>query len=276
MLTTSNNWGYSVGMGIEEHAPSYVRFYRAHEWGRILKHPLSVERLNDPETYVHHTAGNPYRSWDGPRAMQELQRQAHAQGHATVAYDVVVHRSAAGIISVMEGRGAARSAATLDRNEEGEAVCIMGYFHPGSSLSQRPTDADLEGIAWGIAWGIDNGWSSRDTQILGHRDNPRHPNATACPGDHLYVRLPDIRFLISLIMNATPVPPEEDDMRPTCFHEDTRLNGVFANVGGRWIPWLGSRPADIPYFKGDHPWTREQILHDQGPEAETLWRQRMS
>lgn len=194
-------------MTVHAHKPPWLRFLTAMEWGRELKHPMATETLNDPETYVHHTAGNPYRAWTGEQAMRELQRQSHNQGYATVAYDVVVHERADSTITVMEGRGGWRSAATKDRNEEGEAICAMGYFHPGHALSAQPSPRMIEGIAWGIAWMMEWGWSAGDTRILGHRDNPRHPSATSCPGDYLYGQLPTIRNRVIQIITPPPVPP---------------------------------------------------------------------
>ena len=222
-------------MSVESRAPSWIRFLRADQWGRELIHPMASEHLNDPETYVHHTAGNPHANRDAIWAMRELQNFSHRKGFATVGYDVVNHHTADGIVTVMEGRGAARSAATRDRNEEGEAICLMGYFQPGHQLSARPTERELHGLAWGIAWMIEQSWSSRTTQILGHRDNPRHPKATTCPGDFLYGRLPEVRDLVASILAPPPpqpvIPeyPTGDDMiQPIAKYRnsDTRYYGV--------------------------------------------------
>jgi hypothetical protein len=244
---------------IEQRAPSWITFLTAEQWGRQLIHPMHPEHLNDPETYVHHTAGNPYRAWTGAQAMQELQRQAHNKGMATVSYDVVVHRAATGRVTIMEGRGAARSAATKDRNEEGEAICMMGYFHPGHALSAQPTDSEIEGIAWGIAWMMERGWSARDTKILGHRDNPRHPNATSCPGNFLYARLKDIRNNVRLITSTpAPLPPPPPPPPPITYptgadmihpvakfrNSDTRHFGAPLNANRDYE--FGLDPARIP------------------------------
>ena len=238
---------------VEQRAPEWIRFLRADEWGRKLTHAMSPERLNDPETYVHHTAGNPHANWDAVAAMRQLQDFSHKKGYATVAYDVVNHHSNDGTVTIMEGRGAARSAATKDRNEEGEAICLMGYFQPGHSLSAQPTQRELEGLAWGIAWMMEQGWSSPTTQILGHRDNPRHPNATSCPGDFLYGRLPEVRAMVEAIVTPPPPPPiptlpsGDDDMyHPIAKfrNSDTRYYGVpmQPNVDHRF----GLDPAKIP------------------------------
>lgn len=191
---------------VEERAPKWITFLRANEWGIDWKNPPHPEKLEDPETFVHHTAGS--RMGANPvTAMRQLQRISYSMNYSTVAYDVVVHRDTFNEhITIMGAREAWRSAATKDRNEEGEAICLMGYFQPGHTLSQRPTDREVEGLAWGIAWMIEHGWSAKDTNILGHRDNPRHPNATSCPGNYLYDQLPIIRGLVTAIL--TPPPPE--------------------------------------------------------------------
>ena len=92
-------------------------------------------------------------------------------------------------------------------SEEGEAVCLIGYFHPGHKLSRQPHPDEIEGVARGIVWGIEHGWIARDARILGHRDNPAHPGATGCPGDYLYAQLPTIRRRVQELLN-----PQEDDM----------------------------------------------------------------
>lgn len=241
-------------MSVEQRAPKWVQFMTAHEWGRELIHPMVTEKLDDPETYVHHTAGNPSSNINPAVAMRSLQRMSHDKGYATVSYDVVCHYSDTGIFTIMEGRGAWRSAATKDRNEEGEAICMMGYFQPGHPLSARPTDAEIEGLAWGIAWMKEQGWSARDTRILGHRDNPRHPGATSCPGDWLYARLPDIRNNVRLIESTPPPPPPPPPTHPVgadMIHpvakfrnSDTRQYGVPIEANKDYE--FGLDPARVP------------------------------
>jgi hypothetical protein len=73
----------------------------------------------------------------------------------------------------------------------------------------------------------------------------------------------------------SPPPLQEDDDMPVCFVTDTKLRGTFALCSGRWVPWLFPVPDGVPHFTGDHAWTREQILDHQGPNAASLWRERM-
>lgn len=170
------------------------RYLTAGQWGIRWARPPAGERTPDGETYVHHTAGG-QMSTDAAQAFRLLNEYAiTSKGYSALDYDLLVHYDpAADVCTIGEGRGPWMSAATKDRNEQGEAVCVLGYFHPGHQLSRRPHPAELEGVARAIVWGIENSWIARDTIILGHRDNPAHPGATGCPGDYLYEQLDTVR-----------------------------------------------------------------------------------
>lgn len=186
------------------------RYLRASEWGMRWAKPPAVEKLADPEVYVHHTAGNRF-STDAATAFRTINDYAiNTKGYSALDYDILVHRNTvSGLVTIGEGRGPYRSAATLDRNEEGEAICVMGYFHPGHKLSEQPHPDEVEGVALGIVWGIENGWIAADAKILGHRDNPAHPGATGCPGDYLYAHMDTIRRRVTELLTP-PVPPTQE------------------------------------------------------------------
>ncbi len=134
------------------------RYLRATEWGMRWAKTPATEKLNDPEVFVHHTAGNRF-STDAATAFRTINEYAiNTKGYSALDYDILVHRDTkTGVVTIGEGRGPYRSAATLDRNEEGEAVCLMGYFHPGHRLSEQPLPDEGEGLSRGIAWGIELG-----------------------------------------------------------------------------------------------------------------------
>lgn len=184
------------------------RYLRATEWGMRWAKPPATEKLNDPEVFVHHSAGG-RMSTDAATAFRALNEYAiTGKGYSALDYDILVHRNTStGLITIGEGRGPWRSAATLDRNEEGEAICVMGYFHPGHKLSEQPHPDEVEGVALGIVWGMELGWIARDAKILGHRDNPAHPGATGCPGDYLYAYMQTIRDRVAALL-APPTLPE--------------------------------------------------------------------
>src|SRR5690606_29631041 len=163
------------------------RYMRNTEWGIWYAHPPLTEKLGDPEVFYHHTAGSHLGT--SLEVLRRMNEADIARGYACIGYDIVVHRDVTtGVGTIAEGRGGFRSAATLDRNEEGEAICLVGHFHPGAPLkySRHPHPDELEGLALATVWGIERGWIASSYAPFGHRDNPAHPGATACPGDYLY------------------------------------------------------------------------------------------
>lgn len=192
------------------------RYATAKEWGMTWKRPAVPEKLADPEAYVHHSAGGRL-SLDAFTAFRMLNRMAQdSKDYSALDYDILVHRNVStGLITIGGGREEWMSAATLDRNEAGEAICLLGYFHPHHSLSEYPTDDEIEGIARAIVWGMEKGWIGKTAKILGHRDNPAHLNATACCGDYLYGELPTVRGIVDRILNIKPVPVPTPKPLPT-------------------------------------------------------------
>ena len=249
--------------------PARFRWYEFSEWGGHFRHAPSSEKPSDTEVYVHHTAGSRL-SQNGPEAFRRLQDQAYGRNYATVAYDIMVHRSTDdGTISIGGGRMQWRSAATRDRNEIGEAVVLMGYFHPGHKLSQAPTADELEGLAYAIAILIERGLVVRTAFCLGHRDNPAHPGATACPGDYLYPHIAQVWHraleLLDMASGTLPPPPpppvtdlgqylvRQGDspwkMAEMFLGNGTRWPEIVAANGGKQTPHPGER-WNIPGYTG--------------------------
>jgi hypothetical protein len=218
----------------EEPVTSF-RYLRAAEWGMRWARPPIAEKLSDPEAYVHHSAGAHVN--DAVTAFRALNEYAiNTKGYSALDYDVLVHRDkVTGLVTIGGGREGWLSAATLDRNELGEAICVLGYFQPGHQLSRQPHDDEIEGVALAIVWGIKHGWISPDAKILGHRDNPAHPGATSCPGDYLQAQLPTIRARVAELL-----APPEDDMEPLDVpdrvYDSRQTGGTFAAGEVRKIP----------------------------------------
>ena len=193
---------------VELAGTTYV-YLTAEDWGMWWDRPPATERLDDKEGYIHHSAGNPFKDWDGAAAFQEMNRRAiQSKGYSAIDYDGMVHYNPHhDVCTIGMARGRWRSAAQLDRNQEGEAWCALGYFHPGHSLSERPHPAIIEGLARGFAWSIELGHLSPNAVMLGHRDNPAHPGATGCPGDYLYPYVRPIGVRVRELLQ--PQPPED-------------------------------------------------------------------
>lgn len=198
---------------LEAIAPEWLDFIRAEEWGIKWKRPPVKEGLADEETYIHHGAGGRFGN-DAAEAMRRLQRWYHdRKNYSTIAYDIMVHRSlSTGRVAVCGAREGWLSAATLNRNDIGEAICLFGYFHPGHLLSEHPSAREIEALAFAVAWSIAHGWSAPDTKVLGHRDNPKQTTDTSCPGDYLYPHVPHIaRRAFELLDIASAPPPKPPD-----------------------------------------------------------------
>lgn len=208
------------------------------------------------EVYIHQTAGRdpvhefPTGDNDPGDAFRALNEYAiNGKGYSAVDYSILVHTGPSLRTTIGIARGEYVPAATLHRNTESKAICLLGWFGPPDPRypwtkdhARVPLPQELEAIADAIVFGIHEGWIRRDAKILGHRDNPEHPNATACPGDYLQAALPTIRALVAERLNPpkpgpTPPPtdPTEDDMTPEYFNvAPDRLNqsaALFARVG---------------------------------------------
>ena len=223
------------------------RYMTAAEWGMTWVRPPVTELQKDPECYVHHTAGPVLE--DAAATFRMLNAYAqNTKGYSALDYDILVHRNPrTGVITIGEGRGKWLSAATLDRNEQGEAIVLCGYFHPGNTLSRQPHVDELEGIAKGIVWGMQQEWISLTTTILGHRDNPAHPNATACPGDYLYDKLPWIRARVAELMAPPPPPvpaPTPNPDPPLALGEDEMRIVIASDANGTY--WCGNGITRFP------------------------------
>jgi hypothetical protein len=153
--------------------------------------------------------------------------------------------------------------------ENGQSFGVLFLLGVGEEI----TDLMIDKWRWLRDVLIADGSLDPNVEQLQHRQMPGA--ATACPGKSIIRRWPELLLPYhNAPPTATPADPEEDDMQPTIIITDTKLVGVFANVAGRWIPWLGPIPAGVPTWSGDHPWTRAQILDDQGPYGADLWRDR--
>jgi hypothetical protein len=185
------------------------RYLTAADWGGTWTRPPVKERLLDPECFIHHTAGNPMSDRPAEEALRILNGYAQTgKGYSFLDYDYLVHyEKASDLFTIAEGRGEWLSAATHDRNELGEAICLFGYFHPGSTHTQRPTAGHVEATALGIVRMIERGLLAPDCEILGHYENPAHPGDTGCPGSYYIPHIPTVRQRVAELL----APPIEDD-----------------------------------------------------------------
>lgn len=179
------------------------------DWGADPEHPRRGHPLGPAhrtEVFIHHTViidddatVNEWESRDEVKArMRQLQTIRPELG-LDVPYNFVAFCMADGDLVLGEGRGLGRTGShTAGHNRSALGIAFEGNFE----LEPLPAhfDAQLDGLAaWLQELRDDRGFSELGTvqpddperQVFGHRD----VTATACPGEHLFARLPRIRFV---------------------------------------------------------------------------------
>jgi hypothetical protein len=257
-----NRTGYRIVPRIEAGLPVEVRTSSGG-----LRPPLSNERW----TTAHYTGNNiDYTGKDAAEIARQIQRVFSAS--KPFEYNYVIGQEDDDRIIEFAGKFQAAHSG----GENGDSFGVLFLLGVGEEI----TDLMIDKWRWLRDVLIADGSLSPNVEQLQHRQMPKA--ATACPGESIIRRWPE--FLLPYhntqpVIQPTTIPTitEEDDMKPSIIVTDTRLVGVFANIGGRWVPWLGDpNLAGVETWTGDHPWTRAQILSDQGPEGAALWKARQT
>lgn len=190
---------------------SRIQYMTKDQWGYRETAPIEAAPPIDGINYlfVHHTAGR--HSSNASVAFRNLNESCIREGHRAIYYNFLVHYDAVtDTLTIAEGRGDRRSGATKDQNLRSLTICVLGYFHPGD-LQTPLYNEHVAGTTLGIKWMIDRNLvrlpDGAEVRILGHRDNPLHLGATACPGGVLYARMNDIRNGVTALFTP-PGRPE--------------------------------------------------------------------
>ena len=163
------------------------------EWGARLPKRTMPLLKNRPKIFIHHTAGpRPSIAGEFGEARKHQDLHMDVKGWFDLAYSFVITPSG----RILEGRGfGIRPGATRRENTTSYAIVFQGYFH--RPVNEKPADVTIEAAGWLIKQLVAGGWVTEDVEIVGHRDSG-YAN-TACPGDHLYERLNDIRQAGSIL-----------------------------------------------------------------------------
>ena len=159
------------------------------------------------QVHVHHTAsGNDYSRRDVPALIRSFYRyHTRSLGWSDIGYNFLVDRFGRTWVGRAGGPSRPiRGAHTLGFNHTSVGVAVIGNYESAAAVDRIVT-AIVRLAAWKLdrydrkprgrtrvySHGSDKypkGWV-RLKVIDGHRDT----NDTACPGDHLYAKLPEIR-----------------------------------------------------------------------------------
>jgi hypothetical protein len=193
------------------------------EWGADESWRNGGPRYNDTiqQVHVHHTANsNDYSEDEVPALLRGIYRyHTHTLGWSDIAYNFLVDRF--GRTWVGRAGGAAkpvRGAHTLGFNGTSTGVAVIGNYEivdagPATLTAIVRLAAwklamygrDPEGTAAVVSEGSDK-YAASQLVVLPVIDGHRDTNDTACPGQHLYDRLPDIRDRVKQRMQAAAQP----------------------------------------------------------------------
>ncbi|MFB4319623.1 peptidoglycan recognition family protein [Actinomadura sp. 21ATH] len=183
------------------------RAYTRADWNaRPPLNPATVLNRAPDRIVVHHTASA--NSTDHSLAhAYALSRsiQAHhmdTNGWADTGQQLTISRGG----HLMEGRNRSLQAINAGDHVVGAHTAshndhTIGIENEGLYMTAAPTAALWTTLVETCAWLCDVYGLSPGTAIVGHRDL----NATACPGDVLYARLPDLRDAVAALLGAPPV-----------------------------------------------------------------------
>ena len=148
---------------------------KATEYPLEYDYDVTVAARGTSLIVVHHTGG----AADDDLSAEEIHAAHIALGWTAIGYHYVVRKS--GAIELGRPRWA------IGAHAEGENYDSVGIEICGNFDIAEPTAAQIEAAAMLVAnLAVDYGLPIDDEHIVGHRDL----NATSCPGDALYEKLP--------------------------------------------------------------------------------------
>ncbi len=167
----------------------------------------------------HHSAGPLPSASDLAAAVRQVwQEHAVTNGWGDIGYHFLIDPFG----NIYEGRYGGDGVVgghDYTSNDYAEGICFLGDYNQAV-----PTDAAIAAGGW-LAGQRCRRWSlDPRASIIGHRDD--YP--TACPGDNLYARLPDLRRLAA---GNQPQPTEDDMPQPIAAADFAPKFSTFAKAG---------------------------------------------
>lgn len=221
------------------------------EWGSKSNIQRVVLNGELPLLFIHHTAGHfPKNSAEEIQQMGILQHIAiDIDKISDLPYNWLIGPSG----TVYEGRGLHyKSAATLDQNDFSRSICFMGNF-----MNDIPTQLSLDTCRQLINTLKLLHDLAPNVTVYGHRDNPKHLNATECPGNFLYSHIKELNNTVG----------GDDMLKPRLIRQKGFANVLLIDYGS---PVTLSEEMLTSYTKEDS--TIEKIFQDHMPSFRSLCR----
>lgn len=187
------------------------------QWGASTDYDGTPEYGQEIKAAVIHHTGvdqdNGVPCSQSMARMRTIQQEHFARGYYDIGYNFVVDRCG----QIFEGRSGGMDLPVIGAHDVGFNTNTVGISYIGNTMTLKPTRAGLEAISRVVAWKfgmygispssnvtlvsgsplgqdgnkVPEGSSITLPRVFGHRDT----NATLCPGDALYGKLPLIRTL---------------------------------------------------------------------------------
>ncbi len=222
--------------------------------------PLAQPRYSRM-TFHHAACCSAYSYEEGLRQVKAIQDfHQDVRGWSDIGYHFVLDQEG----RLYQGRPFLDQSPTLDAapvlaqgahvggfNVGNIGVAVLGCYHPpeGNGCTDRLSDAARDSLVAVYAYLSEN-YGVNTSALLGHRDQ----GSTACPGDHNYAMLPQLREDIDFFRLSARLPSD----RPTSY----LLEQAFPNPV--------TQSATIRYFVNLEGFVRIELFNAAGERLNTL------
>lgn len=216
------------------------------EWGAVHDDGAGPAPLPASEVWLHHSvtiAPDLLPPFDDDYAtVRTLERIGESRFGRGISYTFLV--TPAGL--VFEGHSVGRKGShTAGRNSIARAICLVGDYE-----TMRPTDPQVDAVAWLLVHGWLSGWWDAVPLDGGHRD----VKGTACPGRFAYTAIPEINRRAQSLAASTLAPQTmEDDMFTYEYDADGPTPKIMVLVaGGKQVRLTGAEVAAVRRRQDSH------------------------
>ena len=173
------------------------------EWGAQYRDGVANRRVGRLDKIAHHSVttqlGASATFAQDAAEVRKIERIGQQRFGAGMSYTFLVFPSG----RIFEGVSISRHSYHTGggHNSTGAAICF-----PGNYENHRPTQAQLDAVAWLLLEGVRRGWWTVPAVEMYHQQI----KATSCPGKHVIAQIPAINRNVSV----KPVAPKARPVRP--------------------------------------------------------------